>query len=342
MDVPDTALVKKLVKDALLKPRYRNEDPAAATEAVLQDHGLASRLSNMLYASRRASEEPQTVAMARALRGAGRTAATGAGPAAPTTISTRAGDVAELDIMRALQARWQSHVEAAVRRLCAESGGPLMRTTAAAVVPAPKSSRQRGLYEPSEMLQLVADAEAPRPTRTHIVQPPLPLPQRSKPPAEADALPTQHDNAMSSHTGLRGWGLVPFELATPSLGELADGFGELRPSVRQSGVDDELRGWSGEERQVLPIRLLEVPAHHPSTAAPTPPPGISRVACACSGWRRAYSQTATCRSFCSSCVAARRPARAAHCGARRSGWRSTRLPSRTMGGSSPRSSEWRS
>ena len=109
------------------------------------------------------------MAMARALRGAGRAAATGAGPAAPTTISTRAGDVAELDIMRALQARWQSHVEAAVRRLCAESGGPLMRTTAVGVVPAPKSSRQRGLYEPSEMLQLVADAEAPRPTRTHLL-----------------------------------------------------------------------------------------------------------------------------------------------------------------------------
>ena len=66
----------------------------------------------------------------------------------------------------------------------------------------------------------------------------------------------QHPNHASGRTGGRSWCLTPLELWTPRLPQLRHMFAELAPSERQSGLDDELRGWYAEERFSVGSRLL--------------------------------------------------------------------------------------
>jgi hypothetical protein len=201
----EAALLKKLVKDELLKPRYRSDDPALVVEALMHEQGIASRLLNLLYQHRRSLEaEPKTSSaeQARALQSPG-------GPAAPASGGGACGsalrpDDQELDVITELQARWRKHVEASLRSLCSELGMPLMCPSASVSggKPAAKSARalqMRGVYEPEEMLDVIAA--------------------------------TVHPNKRAD--GQVWFGLVPLQLRTPTLAELVERLDDLNTTVRQ-------------------------------------------------------------------------------------------------------------
>ena len=67
----------------------------------------------------------------------------------------------------------------------------------------------------------------------------------------------QHSNHDVGRTGARSWCLTPLELWTPSLPQLRSLLAELAPSERQTGLDDELRGWYAEERFAIGSQLLQ-------------------------------------------------------------------------------------
>jgi len=201
MAASETSLLKKLVKDELLKPRYRSNDPAVVAEAVMHEQGLASRFSNLLYQHKRAQEE-----LSRVGQGAQRVGSS-SGAGSISCISRPGED--ELDIIVRLQTRWRQHVEASLKTLCSELGMPLMQPSGAvnpgvaARVNArgSRAAQMRGVYESSEMLEAIAA--------------------------------TDHNNTSSGISGARPWGMVPLELSTPSLAELVDLFGDIGAAARQ-------------------------------------------------------------------------------------------------------------
>jgi hypothetical protein len=244
MAATEAALLKKLLKDELLKPRYRSDDPAWVIETVMQEQGIAPRLSNLLYQHRRSlAETPKSMAeQARVPQSSGGTAAQ-AGGVGTCGSASRPGDP-ELDVLAQLQARWRKHVEASVRSLCSELGSPLMWPSASAFnsKPAARGTRAlqlRGVYEPEEMLHAIATAA--------------------------------HPNARTGEVGSGKGGLVPLHLRTPTLADLVERFSDLNAAVRQVG--DRVVHWLA--RPSLAIRparwgFVFPPVHDAHTARLNP------------------------------------------------------------------------
>ena len=262
--------IKRAVKEELLKPRWRACDVASITELVLRDKGLASQLSNKIYAQCRAGTDRQprqawgdmapaaslgASAAQRSRPAAGpSTARTASSPLPPPPLatSTAYGQVDELAAVAALREKWLHTLGTWVQRLAEESGAPLMnsRNEAEAELSLAQSRAQRmrmkGLYTAEDLLDAIASF--------------------------------RHPNQTASVTAIRGWALVPFSFATPSLRECAERFTALQLSARQGGLDDLRRGWYSHG----PIRTREVasPERAPSVArvsrSPKRPPSCGR------------------------------------------------------------------
>ena len=226
-----TALrLKRVVKEELVKPRYRDHDVASVIEAVLCT-GLGTQLSNTLYsAAQERTPPPQPPP-----------------PTAPTTETTSTQRspysplpppeprAERLDVVAALLRQWEVHQRGAVRQYCEETGAPPMRVRGDGVDEAPSHpveaaawhaarAAKRPLVHGEELLELIAEL--------------------------------RHPNHTSESSAIRGWGLVAVELAPPTRAALQARFGELSLGERQGGLDDELRGWFAEERQAMGLRVL--------------------------------------------------------------------------------------
>ena len=205
------ALIKRALKEEILKPRYR-EAHGSVVNTVLLEQGLAAQLCNSLY-----DQEVRARAIAREEGSGKESSARGANSPLPHPGSE------ELSAISMMLERWADQLHTTLANHCQDTGQPLM-----CVGEAGRGARSnRGakfLYTIDDVLQLLESA--------------------------------QHPNHANARTGGRSWCLTPLELSTPRLPQLRHMFSELAPSERQSGLDDELRGWYAEERYTVGTRLL--------------------------------------------------------------------------------------
>lgn len=224
-------LVKRSLKEELLKPRYRDAF-GPVVSAVLLEQGLAAQLCNSLY------EQEERAARDRAptVRG-------------PTSVSLRANASPlpdpeptreELSVVAAMRDKWAAQLHATLAHHCEETGQPLMRLAQlhdGNMIRARAGRGPRWLFTSDDVIALLESA--------------------------------QHPNHVKARGGARSWCLTPLELSTSRLAQLRDRFAELAPTERQGGLDDELRGWFGEERYTIGKRLLAKVRR--VARAPTPP-----------------------------------------------------------------------
>ena len=207
----DEPLVKRALKEELLKPRYRDAI-GPIVSAVLLEQGLAAQLCNSLY------DHEEQLARRRRPEAGGKARASSRASASPLPDPEPAGE--ELSVIRELRERWAAQLHATLLHHCEETGQALMRLTdhgAPSLVSKARSARGcKWLFTADDVIALLEAA--------------------------------QHPNHVKARGGTRSWCLTPLELATSKLPQLREKFAELAPTERQSGLDDELRGWFADER----------------------------------------------------------------------------------------------
>ena len=121
----------------------------------------------------------------------------------------------ELGVVAFMIDNWEAQLHASLRAHCEETGLPLMRVASdlgrSGSIGSRSSRGAKFLYTLDDLASILETA--------------------------------QHPNYCSGCTGGRSWCLTPIELWTPRLPQLRQMFAELAPSVRQTGLDDEIRGW---------------------------------------------------------------------------------------------------
>ena len=213
-------LVKRSLKEEILKPRYRDAI-GPVVNSVLLEQGLAAQLCNGLF-----MREEKTAQALKASRDGGDLSAT-ASTARAYNSPLPAPCSEELSVITAMIDKWQLQLHGTLQALCEETGQPLMRVGHGTGNPTKKPSALslRGwLYTTDDLLALVEGVK--------------------------------HPNQVTDRTGAKPWCLTPIALWTPRLPQLRQMFAELAPTERQSGLDDELRGWFAEERYTVGSRLL--------------------------------------------------------------------------------------
>lgn len=236
----DCSMIKRAVKEELLKPRYRDVTVATVIDEVLSVHGLEAQMCNSMYehylcardgaAGLAAGIPPHRPLPAN---GTQATAADDGGDHPPQRDSRHAPQRgAELDTVVAMRKQWGGMLLNSLRWLCEEMGQPLikMRPDGGPYEGQPRHWRgkrvqQKGrhLYEADDVLEAIVEARHP------------------------------------NDPGARGltWSITPLYLRTATLAGLQVRFAELAPSVRHTGVDDELRGWFEEARLAEGGRLMQ-------------------------------------------------------------------------------------
>ena len=202
-DVDDEPLVKRALKEELLKPRYRDAF-GAVLNGVLLEQGLAARLCNRLSEQEAAHDLRQPE---RSVASTHRTSS--------STLPPPEDPDEELTVVKALREQWNTHLQSTLAHHCEETMQPVMRLTAEGS----KIKTVRGckwLFTIDDFLELLRGCH--------------------------------HPNMVRGRGSARSWCLTPVQLRTPTLSELQDKFAELAPTVRQSGLDDELRGWFADDR----------------------------------------------------------------------------------------------
>lgn len=229
----EPALVKKKLRDETLRPTLRKTTLHHAIDIALHRQNLASHLSDALtshHTPHRADTIPPHRTQRQQIDKPDAAQANASAPNAAYSASLDslpdATTSEPLAVVLELRERWRAHLEDSLARIC-EGGVPLMRVNAAALPPlAPLHAEGRrlfkGLYEAEELLELIAGAA--------------------------------HDNVRADARS--SWGLLPLHLRAASLGELTTTLVELEPGVRHVGIDDDLRGWFAEERNLMAQRVL--------------------------------------------------------------------------------------
>lgn len=156
-------LVKRSLKEEILKPRYRDA-VGSVVQSVLLEQGLAAQLCNGLHA--------QEEATARALRASRQVSL-----ASTQATSERAegsplpppgGD--ELDLIVDLNNRWFAKLHATLMAHCDETGYPLMKVTAEASTTSGTRAAKPGrgakwLYSSDDLLHALERVEHPNQVR---------------------------------------------------------------------------------------------------------------------------------------------------------------------------------
>ncbi|KAL3932936.1 MAG: hypothetical protein SGPRY_000500 [Prymnesium sp.] len=219
------ALIKRAVKEELLKPRYRSIGVGAVIEEVLTTQGLEAHICNNVYQQylleKENAQERARDAWVESTRG--RSAIRGGEGATGTCSFTRRAR--ELDIVIEMRKRWGSKLMHNLQKMMEETGQPLIR------------------------MRMDGDAERWRGKRMH----------KSKFVYESSDLMealTQSRAQGSEHQRVASWGISPIRMRTPVLIQLRERFADLDVEERQTGVDDELRGWFDEVRLEEGQRIL--------------------------------------------------------------------------------------
>lgn len=207
-------MVKRAVREELLKPRYRGAAVDSIIDDVLCAHGLEAQVCNCIYLHLQEQR----------LQAPGASLAREEGQPAPEG-SVHGADH-ELDMVVEMRERWGRMLEQNVQQMCEEAGQPLVRIRLDADAEKWRAKRVqqkvRFLYEASDLVEHLRNAKAKR----------------------------------DGQVRAPAWGISPLRLRTPTLVQLRDRFAELCLEERQTGLDDELRGWFDEERQEEGHRLL--------------------------------------------------------------------------------------
>lgn len=228
-------VVKRQLKEEILKPRYRDAF-GPVVNAVLVEQGLAATLCNTLHA------QEEELAKARSAAAPPRgtlehpdSRRADASPLPAPPFGT-ASDTGELSVVLALRDKWAAQLHTTLMTHCEATGQPLMRVTSASGMTHAGGGTRGGsgggggpkyLYTLDDLAALL-----------HAVVHP------------------NHAGAGRVGAGARSWSLTPVEIATPGLAQLRAIYAELAPSERQSGLDDEMRGWFSEARYAVGARLL--------------------------------------------------------------------------------------
>eukprot|EP00966_Prymnesium_polylepis_P211979 4909910-Prymnesium_polylepis.1 len=221
------SLVKRAVKEELLKPRYRAVPVASVIDEVLNAQGLESQICNSIYLR----EQSRSEASSSGCGGSGTAAgASSSDSAAPATVRASM-QPDDLDVVVEMRQRWGRMIVQNLRKLNEETGQSLLRIRQEGEA---AHDRWRGkrmqkqpakfLYEPSDLVEAVSQA--------------------------------RHPNGGSGHCRVLSWGISPIRVRTLTLAQLRERFVDLSVQERQTGVDDELRGWFEEERHAEGQRLL--------------------------------------------------------------------------------------
>jgi len=220
--------VKADLKAELLKPRYRDAF-GPALSAVLIEQGLAAQLCNSLYEQEKKLERELAAEGAQLGRSLARPPAASSLRASSSPLPEPEPTREELSVVSAIRDRWAAQLHATLLHHCEQTGQPLMRVNRDGESGGGGRQKDKGckcLFSTDDLIML------------------LEL--------------TPHPNLAKARSGARSWCLTPLELSTSKLPQLRERFAELAPSVRQSGLDDELRGWFAEERNAVGRRLLSI------------------------------------------------------------------------------------
>ena len=209
-------LIKRSVKEEILKPRYR-EAFGPVIDSVLLEQGLAAQLCNALHDA----EKQKMQQRAEQARHQDRPST-----ARPANSPLPPPEIKELDVIEMMLDTWSAKLIATLQAHCDETGLPLMRVgdggRGGGGARAARGSKF--LYTIDDVASLLENAE--------------------------------HPNRVDGRKGGRSWCLSPLELWTPRLPQLRQLFAELAPAERQSGLDDEMRAWYADERYAIGSRLL--------------------------------------------------------------------------------------
>ena len=105
---------KRLAKEEVIKPRYREHDVSALADVVLADLGLTTQICNHFYTTLTRQQQAQRPQQ----------------PAPPPEVPSPAlpAQVEPLSHIHELRSRWEQRLCTAVGRACDKAGIPLMRT----------------------------------------------------------------------------------------------------------------------------------------------------------------------------------------------------------------------